>query len=308
MAPGGAPLARVRSALPELSGTMRACAEFVVAHAWEVRRLTIHELASRVGTSAPAVIRFVRRLGYTGYRDFSQALALELGRVVGAAYVIPEPLARQLQSPQGGVSPESPVGVISRVFALEMAALQDTWRTLDAQAIERAVSALARAERVLFVATGTGVPLADLAVYRLHILGLSAACAADQAMVVSQIHLLRPGDVLVGLSFHGEAAGVIEALDLARERELTTICLTAVPGSQAAQRAGISLVVCSQDEALGFGQFASRATMLIVLDALAAAVAWARRDTALPHASDVLRDTMRLNAARRVPATRRRKS
>ena len=74
----------------------------------------------------------------------------------------------------------------------------------------------------------------------------------------------------------------------ARRRGLTTICLTAVPGSPAAQRADIRLVAFGQQTALGFGQFASRVAAATLLDALAAAVAWCRRDEAVAHATELV--------------------
>src|SRR5688572_8579650 len=73
-----APLARIRRALPALTGALRVCAEYVLANTWEVRGLSIYQLAARTGVSTNAVNRFTRRLGYSGYREFSQDLTLEL--------------------------------------------------------------------------------------------------------------------------------------------------------------------------------------------------------------------------------------
>jgi DNA-binding MurR/RpiR family transcriptional regulator len=109
------------------------------------------------------------------------------------------------------------------------------------------------------------------------------------------MHLLPPGGVVVGVTYHGQAANVLEALGVAKQRGLTTIAITAVPGSPASKAADIQLVVSSEAEALGFGQFASRVTTATLLEAIAAAVAWKRRDTALPHANNIWLETQRLN-------------
>ena len=289
------PLERIRGALPELSGALRAAAGLVLANAWEVRGLSIHTLAVRAGVSAHAVNRLSRRVGYAGYRDFLQALAMELGQMVGAAYAVPESLARQLPS---GAAAEDPLTIVSRVFTLELAALHDTQRVLDGAAIGRAVDAIADSSGVLFVSTGAGVAISELAVYRLKVLGFRAANAADQATMVAEMHLLDPGGVVVGVTYHGQAANVLEALALARQRDLTTISITAVPGSPASDAADIQLAVSSGAEALGFGQFASRVTTATLLEALAAAVAWKRRASALPHANNIWLDTQRLNPTR----------
>jgi DNA-binding MurR/RpiR family transcriptional regulator len=273
---------------------LQAAAGVVLANAWEVRGLSIHELAARAGVSAHAVNRLSRRLGYSGYRDFLQSLAMELGQTVGAAYGIPAPLARQMAVPTGAAA-DDPLTIVSRVFALEIAALHDTQRVLDGEAIRRAVDAIAGAPSVLFVSTGAGLAISELGVYRLKVLGFRAANVADQASMVAEMHLLPPGGVVVGVTYHGQAANVLEALGVAKQRGLTTIAITAVPGSPASKAADIQLVVSSEAEALGFGQFASRVTTATLLEAIAAAVAWKRRDTALPHANNIWLETQRLN-------------
>ncbi|MBI3971608.1 MAG: MurR/RpiR family transcriptional regulator [Chloroflexi bacterium] len=298
---GAGPLARIRVALPGLAGTARACAQYVLDNAWEVRGLSIDEVAARSGVSKNAVNRFSRALSYRGYRDFSQALALELGQILGGAYALPQPLTR----PAGGVrdggaaDEDSAAGVIARVFALEIEALHDTLRTLDAQAAERAVDAIVAAESVLFMGTGAAMPLSELAAYRLKVLGMRASWAGDPGTITPEIHLLRPGDVVCAISYHGSTRYVVEALQHARDRGLTTICITAVPGSPIAQAAGIRLVAFGQQAALGFGQFASRVASAALLDALAAAVAWRRRDQSVAHASELVQHMVRHNTVLR---------
>src|SRR5688500_3228862 len=75
------PLTRIRRMLPSLTWTGRACADYVLANAWEVRGLPIADIAARAGVSPNAVNRFSRAAGYEGYRAFSQALTLELGKI-----------------------------------------------------------------------------------------------------------------------------------------------------------------------------------------------------------------------------------
>src|SRR5688572_17844319 len=138
---GEAPLGRIRRMLPELTGALRAGADYILANAWEVKGLSIHDVAARVGVSAHALNRLSRRLGYSGYREFSRGLMLELGKILGAAYAIPPPLVEGLN---GRGNQSSTLGTLAaRVFALELAALQDTVRALSAKSFERAVQALA---------------------------------------------------------------------------------------------------------------------------------------------------------------------
>ena len=283
--------------LPSLTGTGRACADYVLANAWEVRSLPIADVAARAGVSPNAVNRFSRAIGYDGYRAFSQALTLELGKILGAAYALPASVTdlpgtgRTNGAGSGlaglaGLAGGSGV-VLRRVFELEIEALRDTLATLDREA-ERAVEALAEAQQVLFIGTGAAAALGELAAYRLKVLGIRAAWAADPGAIAPEIHLLAAGDVVCAISYHGATRHILESIDHARDRGLTTIGITAVPGSPIARRVDIRLVAFGQQTALGFGQFASRVASLTLLDALAAAVAWRRGDVAVTHATELV--------------------
>jgi DNA-binding MurR/RpiR family transcriptional regulator len=300
-----APLARIRSTLPALTGALRVCAEFVLANTWEVRGLSIYQVAARTGVSTNAVNRFTRRLGYSGYREFSQDLTLELGRIVGAAFSIPDQVGQNLSPEESDKLSGAEVAL--RVIALEQAAVQETRRSLDPDELARAVEALAAAERTLFIGTGAGLPLCQLAVYRLRLLGLNAACAGDPSSAIAEIHLLRPGDVFVAISFHGESRAVVDALSRAGERNLTTICITAEARSTAATKAHIKLILVGREAGMGFS-LPMAVTTATVLEALVTAVAWVRRETSVPHANQVTLAQLENNAVAPTRTQRRKPS
>src|SRR5690349_20407029 len=78
-APAGTPvgaLARLRECLGAMASSTRQVGELVLANPWEVRGLSIVDLAAHAGVSVNTVNRMTRELGYRGYREFMQALAL----------------------------------------------------------------------------------------------------------------------------------------------------------------------------------------------------------------------------------------
>src|SRR5262245_5271095 len=93
-------LARLKQHLPYLRGTSQRLGAFIVENPWEARGLSINDLADRASVSVNSVVRLTRDLGFRGYRDFSQALTLDLGKVLGSAYGLPPSVAEAL--PEGG--------------------------------------------------------------------------------------------------------------------------------------------------------------------------------------------------------------
>lgn len=279
-------LDRIRVARPELRGALSACATYVADNPWQVRGQSIKEVASGAGVSTNAVHRFTRAIGYDGFRSFVQALSLDLGRVIGSAYGLPSSLvAPPFVACNGSENPSVSVqSVIARVFELEIEALADTMRNIP-RSIERVVDALVGANEILFVGTGAAMALCELTAYRLMTLGIHASAASDPGAILPRIFLMKPGDVVFAVSYHGNTRHVNEALEDGRARGLTTVCLTAVSGSIAGSLADHELMVIGPRTAIAFGQFASRVASATMLDALAAAVAWRLEETALPHAN-----------------------
>ena len=53
-------------------------AEYVIYHGQEVLKLSLREFASRVYVSAPAIVRFIERLGIDDYQSFKNLLRNDL--------------------------------------------------------------------------------------------------------------------------------------------------------------------------------------------------------------------------------------
>jgi DNA-binding MurR/RpiR family transcriptional regulator len=295
--PAAGALARLKQHLPQLKGTSQRIGAFVVENPWEARGLSINDLADRVGVSVSSVVRLTRDLGFKGYRDFSQALTLDLGKVLGGAYSLPPSVADTV--PDGG--DEAAVAV--KTLALELVGLQDTIRHLDLDLVRRIVGAMCGASAMLFVGTGSGLPVCSLAAYRLTLLGMRAAYSGDPNTILAELHVLSPGDVMFAVSYHGASPHLVRTLRHARSRGITTICLTAAPGSPAARSADYTLVMWGPDAHAAPEQFVSRVLTVAVVEALFAAMVWRRFGGTPPHLEEVLRAQREQSASLTQPAT-----
>ena len=68
--------ARIRSMRDQLSGSDEKIAGFILANPEEIRSLTIQGLANAVGLSTATISRFVKRVGFGSFREFSLSLAV----------------------------------------------------------------------------------------------------------------------------------------------------------------------------------------------------------------------------------------
>jgi DNA-binding MurR/RpiR family transcriptional regulator len=254
---------RIRAALPTLPALVREVAQVVLDDPAGCARLSIAEMADRVGTSEATVARTARLLGYGGYRQLRLAMA---------AYPGAEPPPVEML---GGVGPGDDLPtVVAKLTSDERRSLADTARALDLTALDAAVTALVAARRVdTYGVMSSGLVAADLA-QKLLRLGLAAQPYADPHLAVTSALRLRPGDVAVGVSYSGTTEEVREPLTLARAAGATTVLVTGNPrGPLAAVADHVLLAAAGRETDLRPAELASRISQLLVVDCLFVGVA-----------------------------------
>jgi hypothetical protein len=120
------------------------------------------------------------------------------------------------------------LGVTSLVVSL---ALQDTLANLSEPVLRHIVYRVATAPSVLLVGTGTAAPLCQMLSYRLASIGVAVAWTSDPMMMLAHVSRLRPGDLILGISYSGRSRDTVQALQYAKGHGVETVGLTANPQS-----------------------------------------------------------------------------
>ena len=68
----------IEQSLGRLSRAEKQVAEWILAHPRQATESTVAEVAQACATSEPTVIRFCRRMGLSGFREFTIRLTLSL--------------------------------------------------------------------------------------------------------------------------------------------------------------------------------------------------------------------------------------
>jgi RpiR family carbohydrate utilization transcriptional regulator len=243
----------IKSRYRGLSEKERRIADWILANLDEAVHPSIDELAERIGISESTLVRFVRKLGYNGYRTFRIALATETAA----------PAERYYETPIGEHDDEVEVVFSSAVSTLEL-----TRRTLDRAALDKAADLIASSRRLMLFGTGgsgivakdafhklvrTGVECIAAEDYHLQLMIASQACAGCAALVVS--HTGTNMDTLA-ISVELERAGC------------PIIVLTSNPHSPLAKSGTVVLSVRPASSSFVSEAFSARIAHLVVVDAL----------------------------------------
>ncbi len=259
-------LARLRAALPGLSGTERRVADWILAQPERLMEASMLDVAQACDVSDTTVLRMCRSSGFAGYTDLKLALARDLATPM---QLIHDDIADD----------DDPTTIAKKVFARAVLSLQDTVEVIDPDAFNAAFELLDSARGVLVGGVGTSGVVGQAFYQRCRRLGIS--CDAPQDPQVQNIHaaLLGSGDLVVAISFSGETRTVVAMAERARKTGAAVIAVTGNRESHLAKAADVVLQSVSHETRNE--PIAARLCQLSLLDALC--VAFSHR-----HLHDVL--------------------
>jgi DNA-binding MurR/RpiR family transcriptional regulator len=242
----------IASAGERLTPTERLLAEAVLADPTLLAFGTVSDLASRIGTSRPSVVRFATKLGFQGYTDLQKRIReLMSGRLAR-----PSERIRQLE------------GVVEPARAAVEAAVAKAFKSLDHDRLARLADPIARAGNVWVLSGETSQAGARV----LH---------SGMTMIRPGVHWIEehssardlsgaaPGDTAVVFDFARYRRHSVAAARALAERGVAIVAITDGPLSPLA---ALTETWC-EIEVPGIGPFDSSAPAVVVAELLVAQVA-----------------------------------
>jgi RpiR family carbohydrate utilization transcriptional regulator len=260
------PLHNLLSAAHHMSGGSLRVAKYIVDNPQRVASMSIEELAQATGSNKTAVVRVSKLSGYQGYRGLRAALIENRGVLRGAELI-------GVDLPSGVKGADNLLNLAREIVKINVEVLQDTLTLLDEEALLRAVDTILCAQHVFFIGFGTSAPLAQEAYQRFLRLHVPSSTCSDAHVLASIAVTMREDDLLFCISYGGASRDIIEALETARQRKISTIILTSLPRSAAAELSDTVLISAVQRTPRITESVAARVAQLVVIDVICAIIA-----------------------------------
>ncbi len=259
------PLLIVQSMYPSFHRVEKQIADFILDDTETFIALSVNQVAARTGIASSSIIRFCKTIGYSGLKELKILLAKNLS-------VKPEAIHEDLK-PE-----DTPGKVLVKVFEATVNSLKNTLETIDKKSFSKAVSLLAKADRIEFYGVGTSASLAMDAYYRFMRVGLPAYAATDPHISRISASKLKQGSVAVGISHTGKTKDTVDSLNIARKQGAKIISITTFQNNPITRGSDVALIVSSTETKVMKEAIASRIAQLAVIDSLYAAVALKQYD------------------------------
>ncbi|AMP05846.1 MULTISPECIES: SIS domain-containing protein [Collimonas] len=222
----------------------------------------ITALAKNAQVSEPTVVRFCRAIGYEGWHDFKLKLAQSLAVALPGAN---EMLAQD----------DIAADLVNKICSRSINTLLDLRNHLSADAIQKALDVLLKANKIEFYGQGTSGIVAADAQHKFFRSGVPTVAYSDPHIHSIAASLLQPGDAVVAISQRGGNAALLRSVQLAKKGGADIIVL-GPSGTPLAELATVLVPIDLSFNIDPYTPISARLAHLVVIDILAVGLALKR--------------------------------
>lgn len=220
--------------------------------------LNIRDLAKASCTSPSTVVRFCRKLGCSGYKEFQRELVYELASMDDLNDVALE-----------DISPgDEAEHVLRKVLTSDIRSMGATERLLDPRMLELCAEAIASCRVACLFGIGASLLVAQDLEAKLNRVDKECRCQQDWHGQLLMARNMHADDVAVIVSYSGLTEEMLTIARYAHARGARVIAITRAVGSELADEADLVLGVASSEPLIRSGAMASRMSQLLVVDVL----------------------------------------
>lgn len=238
-----------------LPSQLRIVAQFLIDNPNDAALMTIAALSEATGVQPSAFIRFSKAIGFNGFSDVQTILRQNLQQRQ-ATY------AARVASTKTNVGRLPP---LERYTALATQSVTALANSAEPAKLETAVSLLSGARLVHVVGHRRAWPVAAYFAYMIAGFGAETHLFSPAgAMVETNVSLIKPGDVMLAISFPQYSSATLDFVEQARKRDVSVIAITNSLVSPIARHAQLAFEV-DQETTGGFRSAAGAMTLAQVL-------------------------------------------
>jgi len=245
---------KIRFLYDDMGRSEKRIADYVLNNTQKIVSLSISELASNCGSGDATVVRFARRLGFSGY----QALKLGIAAEINSSSAIDSTIEKNDSCYEIFVKRINDISV----------SLKNTESVLDTNQLEIAAKTIMNAKRVVIFGLGNSSAVAMDAAHKFSRLGLDSQAICDNHMQAIIASHLDENSVCIGVSHSGSSKDIVEALKIAKTKNSKTICITNYGNSPILSVSDIRLFTQSEETKRSILAMSSRIAQLTIFDAI----------------------------------------
>lgn len=210
-------LKAINEAIPNLSKGQKVVAYYILENWQAVAYKSARTLAEELDVSQSTILRTADQLGFNGFPAMQEALQ----GVISEKVSILSRLELATEEGQGIAADE-----VTKVFRLHEANLQQTFRQIDSEMVNRVAALLLKADRVAVLGMRSSAAIAHCLGFNLCFVRGNVQIFNCDYMLLEYIASMNSSDILVVISFSRYTFSAIESAKLAKKRNCKVVAIT----------------------------------------------------------------------------------
>ena len=230
-------------------------ADYVINNKEKVIEMTVSELATQSNVSEATIVRFCKKCDFKGFHDLKINIAKEMVNSNN------DKISNELDSNNIAQS-------LQNILANKIEELKQTISMIHEEDIKKILDAIKKARIVQFAAVGNTIPVAMDGTYKFNQLGIASVTNTIWETQLAFAYTLTNKDVVIVISNSGSSKKLVTLLEIANERQATTISITNHENSPVANESKYHINTATREK-LFLDEFSfSRVSAMVVIEAL----------------------------------------
>ncbi|WP_300330703.1 MurR/RpiR family transcriptional regulator [Fusobacterium sp.] len=232
--------------------------KFIMANIDRIMYMNTYEIAEQCETSQASVVRFAKKLGYSGFPELKVDFGKEIGRREAKEKIS---FTYEDMSENGEIFEN-----IKNVVKINTRIIEDTYSSVDVKVIEKTVKAIKKARKIVIVGAGySGIIARDLE-YKLLELGINVIFQNDFHTLLTIIPTLTEEDILFVISQSGRTSDIYYLVEESKKRNIKIIAITQTSNNPIKELADIQITTVVEKNNFRSTSLYSRISQLTIID------------------------------------------
>ncbi|QIK70020.1 MurR/RpiR family transcriptional regulator [Erysipelothrix sp. HDW6C] len=254
-------LYRIKENMNNYTETEKKIAQYILENKDKVINYSSQHFAQEIDSSAAAIVRFSKKIGYNGFTHLKVELAKDRSEMEDTSF---EKLINEEDSIET---------MIRKSHYVNHRTFDNTYKLINPMILGEAIEKIRGARRIyLFGIGGSSVVANDLSQKFVRI-DREVLYFDDFHLGMSSLTHANNQDVIISFSYSGITHEIVIAQRLAAEKGVTTIAITQVGRNELAKLSDYVINIPKEESELRLGSIASRFSMFAISDLLYLGVA-----------------------------------
>lgn len=250
-------LISLKSQLTSLARTDRVIAQSIVDDPAHFVQVSVKSFANHIGTSDATVIRFCKKMGFSGYQALKEKLKSDL--------LTPQ-RSHQTVLTSNIYIDDSVEDTANKLCGIISQSIHETKIALDLKVIENIVKRILSCQRVFFIGLGGSGMSALEASLKFNRIGIDANGFNEKHAMFYKLQHTTSKDIVIALSHSGKTEDILNAQLTAKECGAYTIVITNNLTSPLAEHSDMKILNCSEGEVYQGDSIGTRVSQMYILD------------------------------------------